>query len=214
MVAASFVGSTSYAYSPSAEFQMPLVSVTSTKSSALISPKPPPAKTGYSSMLPSYLLGVATTAISIPSSLYLSSYIGTLSNNLYASTLPSLLSFALLPPLITNSSEHLMHDDEVTLGTHFNSSFWAGLGTHMLFYIAGVMLGVSTQDLGKLSAFTSAEAIVLPAVITWMMYRGRAPTSRIANPTAKTQIESEPIFDSTHHSQNNYFSIKLVQLEF
>ena len=110
--------------------------------------------------------GVGAALISVPGSLYLASWLGSLTNNVYAALVPSVLLMAVLPSFAVALAVTLV-GNWVSPGTY---RFWPTFGITALVNIVALVIGgftgLSVGVAARVVVFTLAEAIVLPGAAT------------------------------------------------
>jgi hypothetical protein len=131
--------------------------------------------------------GVGAATIMVPGSLALGTWLGSLSSNLYAATLPSMLLFLTLPPLAVTFSEWLM-GRQLGDSLRWGPALGVGIGVQLLLTMSAFLFGVSTNDLGAAALFSLAEILVLPAAITLTMHFSRPTASPAVTPMPITPV--------------------------
>lgn len=110
--------------------------------------------------------GVGAALISVPASLYFSAWLGTLTNNVYAALVPSLLVMAIVPSFAVAFVVTLV-GNWASPGTY---RFWPTFGVtalvNILALVVGGFAGLSVGVAARVVLFTIAEAIVLPSAAT------------------------------------------------
>ncbi len=127
-----------------------------------------------------YGSGAATTAVSLPLTLALSTYLGSKGNHMNAA-IPALLSVLVLPPLFTMAGQWWMGNRLQKDSSRVFPAVLAAYGVHLLVLTAAILGGATTHDLGDASLLTLAEAVLMPAAITGIYYWQYGPP-----PAAKT----------------------------
>ncbi len=123
--------------------------------------------------------GAGAAVIAVPATLWLASWVGTLSPNLVLAALPSFLLLAAIPPLAVTWAVWFASGASTARPGRFSPAIWATAVAHVLLVVGATLLGVAAQELGDAALFTLAEAIALPAVAVGTMHLSaprRAPS--------------------------------------
>lgn len=113
--------------------------------------------------------GAGAAVIAVPATLWVASWLGTLSPNLVLAALPSLLLLAAIPPLAVTWAIWFASGAFTARPGRFSPAIWATAGAHVLLVVGAALLGVAAHELGDAALFTLAEAIALPTVAAGTM---------------------------------------------
>ena len=120
-----------------------------------------------------FLAGAAAAAVTVPVTVALGTWLGSLSNNLVGAALPSLLLLLALPPLVVTGVAYWAGNAASPGSARFGPAAGAAIGLQVLTLIATVAIGASSRDLGAVAAFTGAEMLLLPGVVAGVMHATR-----------------------------------------
>ena len=110
--------------------------------------------------------GAGAALVSVPAALYLGAWLGSLSNSIIWSIVPSFLVMALVPSLVVAWMVTRI-GDLFSPGTfRFWPTFGITLAVNILALVVGGVAGLSVGVFARVLVFTVAEAIVLPAAAT------------------------------------------------
>jgi len=114
--------------------------------------------------------GAGAALVTVPASLALGSWLGTLSNDLVSAALPGLAILAFVPPVAVVLSALFAAEALGATGLRAWPALWATLGVHLAVLVAAVLLGASARNLGDAALLTAAEMALLPATATGMLH--------------------------------------------
>jgi len=120
-----------------------------------------------------FLAGAAAAAVTVPLTVALGTWMGSLSNHLVGATLPALILLLALPPLIVTGVAYWAGNAIVPGSAKFSPAVFAALGVQALALVVTVAIGASSHDIGAIAAFTGAEMILLPGIVSGMMHLTR-----------------------------------------
>ncbi len=120
-----------------------------------------------------YLVGLGAAAVTVPLSLALGTYLGSLSNNLVGAALPSLLIFTLVPSFVVTGAEVVAGNMLIPGVASMHPAIWPALATSIASIAAGAVSGVSVRNALSFSLFSLAVSAVLPAGVTLVLHATR-----------------------------------------
>ncbi|WP_375768987.1 hypothetical protein NR798_46200 [Archangium gephyra] len=131
--------------------------------------------------------GAGAALVSVPATLALSAWVGTLSPDLVLAAAPAMVLLLALPPLAVTGTQWLVGNALQPGSVRFQPAVWVALGVHVLAVTGAVVLGATVDDLGDAALFTLVEALVLPTAVTLTM-RATAPVP----PPTLTRVPERP----------------------
>ena len=152
------------------------------------SPSPLPSTLSWDDRLSFYGAGLGVALASVPLSLKAGAYLGTVSNELYATLLLPFGAFVILPAVAVTLAQHVFSHKR-----NIKTRFWlwpllGGLGVQMAGFAAGAMLGVNPHNLNELVAFSLVQALLLPTLTTVTF----GPQTRPLTPTRPVDLGASP----------------------
>jgi hypothetical protein len=109
-----------------------------------------------------YAAGAAVAIVAVPTSIYLGSWLGSLSNDLYASAIPVLLSIGLIPPLAITAITVLVGN----WNTKGRYRWWPAFLATMVINGGSLAIaawgGLSQLIVGRVIVYTLAQAVLQP----------------------------------------------------
>ncbi len=116
-----------------------------------------------------FAAGAGAAVVTVPATLALAGWLGTLSSNLYLAAIPAALTFVALPALAVTIAEAWV--GSWLTGREFRvlPSFWIALGTQTLMLVGGILAGAYAHNLGDAALLTVVNMLVLPAATTAAM---------------------------------------------
>jgi len=124
-----------------------------------MTPEPPAEKVDWAYH---YAAGSAVAIIAVPGSLYLGSWLGSLSNDLYGAAIPVLLSIGLIPPLAITAITVLVGN----WGNGGKYRWWPAFLATLVINGASLAIaaygGLSTLVFGRVVVYTLAQAVLQP----------------------------------------------------
>lgn len=137
--------------------------------------------------------GAGAAVVTVPASVALSVWFGSLSNSLVWAALPAVISFVALPPLAVTFAAWWVGNHLLPASASLSPAIWTTLGTQLLVFTVAIALGVHGANLVDLVFLTLVEAVVLPGVSVATMHlssprrpgalESRRPQSDNARPT-------------------------------
>ena len=118
--------------------------------------------------------GAGAAVVSVPATLALSAWVGSLSSNLVLAAAPAMLLLVALPPLAVAGAQWFVGNLLQPGSVRLQPAVWVALGVHVLAVTGAVLLGATVDRLGDAALFTLVEALVLPTAVTLTM-RATAP---------------------------------------
>ncbi len=109
-----------------------------------------------------YAAGAAVTVIAVPTSIYLATWLGSLSNNLYAAAVPVLLCIGLIPPLAVTAVTVLVGNWRTNGRYRAWPAFLATMVINGASLAIAASLGLSELIVGRVILYTLAQAVLQP----------------------------------------------------
>ncbi|QRN97946.1 hypothetical protein JRI60_02365 [Archangium violaceum] len=113
--------------------------------------------------------GAGAAVVSVPATLALSAWVGSLSSNLVLAAAPAMLLLVALPPLAVAGAQWFVGNLLQPGSVRLQPAVWVALGVHVLAVTGAVLLGATVHDLGNAALFTLVEAVLLPTAVTLTM---------------------------------------------
>lgn len=155
------------------------------------------------------LVGAAAAAVSVPASMFLASWYGTMPRNLYAALVPTTLFFLVAPPLAVVGAEWLLAK-RTGAEMRFVPTWLVTTGLHLGAMLGAIALGASTRDLGQAALFTALEVVLLPTAAT-LTARMMGPKDRSSPPeTVLPAARPETMPSHTDQSERSLVTIPLL----
>lgn len=114
-------------------------------------------------------IGAGAAVVSVPLSLYLGQWLGSLSNNLIGAAVPTLLVIGLLPPALVTLATWIAGNWNQSGTYRWWPAFIATTLINAGMLVAAGYLGVSVGVLAKVIVYTLIQAVVLPGTATAVM---------------------------------------------
>jgi hypothetical protein len=129
------------------------------------------------------LTGVAAAAISVPVTLALSTWLGSLSSNLIVAALPSLILLVALPPLAVTGAVYWLASSFDN--ARFQPAIWAALGVQVATVVVAALAGASSGNAAGYVALTGTGMILMPtaAILTMRLTRPDAALAHVGSLT-------------------------------
>ncbi|WP_257462545.1 hypothetical protein [Archangium lipolyticum] len=127
--------------------------------------------------------GAGAAVVSVPATLALSAWVGSLSSNLVLAAAPAMLLLVALPPLAVAGAQWFVGNLLQPGSVRLSPAVWVALGVHVLAVTGAVLLGATVHDLGNAALFTLVEAVLLPSAVTLTM-RATSPAPPPSGPRA------------------------------
>jgi hypothetical protein len=131
-----------------------------------------------------FAAGAGAAIVTVPATIALGTWLGSLSSNLIGAILPSMLLLAIIPPLAITAAAWLVGDLIQKDSVRFGPAFGVAVALQVAGIVIAAVTGVSSANAGSMAAFTAAEALVLPLGASLMMTFVRNP--------AKPLLAAEP----------------------
>ncbi len=122
-----------------------------------------------------YGAGVAAGVVVVPLSLALGTWLGTTSSNLVAAALPALLVVLILPPVAMTLGPWWAGNRLEEGSARLRPALWVAAGVHLAVFVAALLLGASSRDLGEGALVVGADALLVPLAVTATMHWTRPP---------------------------------------
>jgi hypothetical protein len=133
-----------------------------------------------------YLAGGVAAAITVPLTLALGTWLGSLSNDLVGAALPPLLLFTIVPAFAVTGAEVVAGNMLVPGVASIHPAIWPALATTIVSIAIGSVAGVSLRNAASFSVFSLVVSLVLPAGVTAVLH-ARRPRWAVA-----AQANNEP----------------------
>ena len=127
-------------------------------------------------------IGAATTMVITPLSMGLGAWIGTLSSNLYAALIPSLLIIMLVPPIVTALVEYGLGNLLWGAGTFkIGWSLLTGILVQVALVVISVFVGIPGATLPGIAIFTLFDIVLMGGSTSGIMWATKIePTTTVA----------------------------------
>ncbi len=137
-----------------------------------------------------YGVGFGAALATVPLALKTAAFLGTVSNELSASLLMPISVFLLAPTGAVVWGQDTYAHKQALKRRSWLWPFFAGMGVQLAGFVTGAMLGVNTQNLQEMVAFSFVQALLLPAVTTLIF--APAPNPDIAPVTSARTFPALP----------------------
>jgi hypothetical protein len=134
--------------------------------------------------------GVAAAAVSVPASIALGSWAGTLTNSLPLAGLGGLLIATLLPPSAVTFAAWLAGNLGGPERFRWSPALWVAAGVSVASFVAAGLLGLNANEGGSVAVYTAVQAVLLPAAAVGAMQLTAAPPQPLA-PSASLLFQPE-----------------------
>lgn len=118
--------------------------------------------------------GVVAAAVTVPASMALGAWVGTLSGSTL-SALPALLIAAVVPPVAVTLSAWLTGNWGGPERFRLNPAIWVTTGVSVASMVAAGFLGLNANEPGRVALYTAAQAVLLPAAAVGTLQWTAAP---------------------------------------
>jgi hypothetical protein len=142
-----------------------------------------PSAAGKARPPKSWSPNVTNTAVAVlvvPLSLLVGRWVGSLPANTVLAAVSALLIFLVLPPVAVAGVERARLLRQGVGSPRTGAAVGAALGVQVLVLAGATWMGASARRLGDAALVTLVEALVLPAVVAWVMRRSSPATSSSA----------------------------------
>lgn len=114
--------------------------------------------------------GVTAAAVSVPVSIALGAWVGTLTNSLPVAALAGLIVATLLPPPAVTFAAWLAGNWGGPERFSWSPALWVAAGVSVASFVAAGFLGLNANEGGSIALYTAVEALLLPAAAVGTMH--------------------------------------------